>query len=593
MEDNKKTYRGMLSEARGKKKGAIVIGWGRFNPPTVGHEKLIEKVASEASSRGADYRIFPTKSVDAKKNPLSFPQKVKFMRAMFPRHARKISSNKNLNTVIKAAQSLEKEGYSSLVLVAGSDRTREFQTLLNKYNGKDYNFESVEIVSAGERDPDAEGVAGMSASKMRAAASSKDFKSFKTGLPRTFKQAKSMFDTVRKGMNLTEEEELITELTSKQKAALVATGATLAVKALKGRGKKKKVKDDEPDSLDEPKSNPATDGVIEGSRFNRLLRFGLSPEGTADIPITKRAFKDMKKAGPNLILRDKIFKVTDKAFDYLLSDDILYNRFIILLHRKETFGEEAMESLDDEFALELNETMGTSVLPDTHNNPSQLNYVAQFSNPMMAKAFIDAMTNAKLGAVTWVSPDGIEIQFRVYKSSVGQESGGVQVGRQRRPIHTNQMSAGSDVQLVGIVAKFGGKLNKFEGDVREGIDYRPSDELAEGLQKRAEKVNIPYDIIAEVYARGLYDWEESKKTGSSTPNQWAFARVNSFISAGKTITDGDSDLWEEYLDRIPQSDLDIIFEGSMDDDSYAEMEEEFKEEFGSLLDDLFEEEETI
>ncbi len=155
------------------------------------------------------------------------------------------------------------------------------------------------------------------------------------------------------------------------------------------------------------------------------------------------------------------------------------------------------------------------------------------------------------------------------------------------------MSAGSDVQLVGIVAKFGGKLNKFEGDVREGIDYRPSDELAEGLQKRAEKVNIPYDIIAEVYARGLYDWEESKKTGSSTPNQWAFARVNSFISAGKAITDGDSDLWEEYLDRIPQSDLDIMFEGSMDDDSYAEMEEEFKEEFGSLLDDLFEEEETI
>ena len=585
--DNKKTYRGMLSEARGKKKGAIVIGWGRFNPPTVGHEKLIEKVAAEASSRGADYRIFPTKSVDPKKNPLSFPQKVKFMRAMFPRHARKISSNKTLNTVIKAAQSLEKEGYSSLVLVAGSDRTREFQTLLNKYNGKEYKFDKIDIVSAGERDPDAEGVTGMSASKMRAAASSKDFKSFKTGLPRSFRQAKSMCDTVRKGTNLTEEEELITELSKKQKAALVATGATLAIKALKGRGKKKK-EEDKPDvSDDKPtKSERDTDGVIEGSRFNRLLRFGLAPEGTADIPITKRAFKDMKKAGPNLILRDKIFKVTDKTFDYLLNDDILYNRFIILLHRKETFGEEKMDSLDEEFALELNETMGTSVLPDTHNNPSQLNYVAQFSNPMMAKAFIEAMTNAKLGAVTWVSPDGIEIQFRVYKSSVGQESGTVQVGNQRRTIHTNQMSAGSDVQLVGIVAKYGGKLNKFEGDVREGIDRGPSDELAEGLQKRAEKANIPYDIIAEVYARGLCDWEESKKTGRSTPNQWAFARVNSFISAGKTISSGDSDLWEEYLDRIPNSNLDIAFEGSI-------IEEEFIQEFGSLLDDLFEEEEDI
>jgi hypothetical protein len=257
----------------------------------------------------------------------------------------------------------------------------------------------------------------------------------------------------------------------------------------------------------------------------------------------------------------------------------LDDEFILELNEK-------VKSLDDEFALELNETMGTSVLPDTHNNPSQLNYVAQFSNPMMAKAFIEAMTNAKLGAVTWVSPDGIEIQFRVYKSSVGQEAGTVYVGNQRRPIHTNQMSAGSDVQLVGIVAKFGGKLNKFDGDVREGIDYGPSDELAEDLQKKAEKVNIPYDIIAEVYDRGLNDWDQSKRTGNSTPNQWAYARVNSFISAGKTISDGDSDLWEEYLDRIPKSNLDTTFEGSM-------IEEEFIQEFGSLLDDLFEQEENI
>jgi len=558
--DNKKTYRGMLSEARGKKKGAIVIGWGRFNPPTVGHEKLIEKVASEASSRGADYRIFPTKSVDAKKNPLSFPQKVKFMRAMFPRHARKISPDKTLNTVIKAAQSLEKEGYSSLVLVAGSDRTREFQTLLNKYNGKEYKFDKIDIVSAGERDPDAEGVTGMSASKMRAAASSKDFKSFKTGLPRTFRQAKSMFDTVRKGMNITEEEDL-NELTTMQKAALTAAGATLAIKALKGRGKKKKVKDDEPDSLDEPKSNPATDGVIEGSRFNRLLRFGLSPEGTADIPITKRAFKDMKKAGTNLILRDKIFKVTDKAFDYLLNDDILYNRFIILLHRKETFGEETMESLDDEFELELiNETAGTSVLPDTHDRPFHVNYVGTFSNSTMAKSFINDMTSARLGSVIWVSPEGNEIQFRAHKSSVGQEAGASQVGNQQRPVSTNQITASSDVQLVHLVAKYGGKLNKFEGDIREGLDYGPSDELAEGLQKKAEKSNIPYDIIAEVYARGLYDWERSEKTGNSTPNQWAFARVNSFASGGRTITQDDADLWEEYLERIPLSELDSFFE---------------------------------
>jgi nicotinic acid mononucleotide adenylyltransferase len=578
--DNKKTYRGMLSEARrGKKKGAIVIGWGRFNPPTVGHEKLIEKVAAEASSRGADYRIFPTKSVDSKKNPLSFPQKVKFMRAMFPRHARKISSDKTLNTVIKAAQSLEKEGYSSLVLVAGSDRTREFQTLLNKYNGKDYKFESIDIVSAGERDPDAEGVSGMSASKMRAAASSKDFKSFKTGLPRTFRQAKSMFDTVRKGMDLREEqEELITELSKKQKAALAAAGAGLAIKALKGQGKKKKKSVDADTYYDDDKptkSERETDGIIEGSRFNRLLRFGLSPEGTGDIPITKRAFKNMKKAGTNLILRDKIFKVTDKAFDYLLHDDILYNRFIILLHRKETFGEETMKSLDDEFVIELNETAGTSVLPDTHERPLKVNYVGKFSNSTMAKAFINDMTSARLGSVTWVSSEGNEIQFLVHKSSVGQESDTIQVGKQRRPISARQITVSSDVQLIHLVAKYGGKVNKFEGDIREGLDYGPSDELAEGLQKKAEKSNIPYDIIAEVYARGLRDWEQTKKIKNSTPNQWAFARVNSFASGGRTIKENDADLWEEYLERIPLSSLDETFEDNL---TIEKVNEDFEKE---------------
>jgi hypothetical protein len=385
-----------------------------------------------------------------------------------------------------------------------------------------------------------------------------------------------MFDTVRKGMNITEEEELITELSKKQKAALVATGATLAIKALKGRGKKKKKKEeDEPDVSDEPKSNPATDGVIEGSRFNRLLRFGLSPEGTADIPITKRAFKDMKKAGPNLILRDKIFKVTDKTFDYLLNDDILYNRFIILLHRKETFGEETMKSLDDEFAIELNETAGTSVLPDAHEHPFKVNYVGKFSNSTMAKAFINDMTSARLGSVTWVSPEGNEIQFLVHKSSVGQEAGTTQVGNQQRPVATSQITASSDVQLVHLVAKYGGKLSKFEGDIREGLDYGPSDELAEGLQKKAEKSNIPYDIIAEVYARGLYDWEQTKKTGNSTPNQWAFARVNSFASGGRTITEDDSDLWEEYLERIPLSGLDSSFE---ENELIEEVNKDFEKE---------------
>ena len=564
--NNKKTYRNLVSEAR-RKKDTIVVGWGRFNPPTVGHEKLIEKVAAEAQGRGADYRIYPTKTSDAKKNPLSFPQKVKFMRAMFTRHARNISPDKKLNTIIKAAQALDKEGYANLVLVAGSDRLREFKTLLSNYNGKEYNFDKIDVVSAGERDPDAEGVTGMSASKMRAAAASNDFKSFRQGVPRGFRQAKALFDSVRKGMNISEEldeafeEEMIDELTSKQKAKLDAAGADVAVKSLKTRKKHKL----DPDSNKEIEFKTSDYGYVGGPRFNRLLRFGLSPEGTSDIPLTKRAFKDMHKAGSTPIMRSKIFRVTQKTFDYLLEDDILYNRFVILLHRKEIFGEDTMKTFNDLSTDLLHETAGTSVLPDTPEHPEHMNYVATFSTPTMAKSFINLMTNSKLGGVTWVSSDGTEIQFQAYKSSAGHVVRSQLVGRHRAPKNASQLAAGSDIRLVDIIAKFGGSLHKFEGDVREGlVADGPIDELTEGLRKRAERAEVPYDIVAEVYARGLQDWERNSDTGDSTPNQWAFARVNSFLSGGKTITEDDADLWEECLERQPVSEMDDLFDNEFE-----------------------------
>ena len=384
---------------------------------------------------------------------------------------------------------------------------------------------------------------------MRAAAASKDFKSFKKGVPRGFKGAKALFDAVRKGMQLTEETQELEELTKKQKAALTAAGAVVAAKALKSR---KKGKDDpDPEKIEkEPEVKSSEDGYVGGSRFNRLLRFGLSPEGTSDIPLTKRAFKNMEKSGPNPLLRDKIFQVIDKTFDYLLTDDILYNRFVVLLHRKELFGENAMKTFED-LNTELKETAGTSVLPDNHENPSQVNYVAKFSNATMAKEFIRNMAASKMGSVTWISSDGTEIQFIAYKSSVGHE-----VNR------GSQLSAGSDVQLVQIVAKYGGSLNKFEGDVREGIvdSNEIERQLTEGLQKKADKSGIPYDIILEVYARGFKEWKISDISENMTPQQWAFARVNSFCSGGKTITEDDADLWEEYLNCIPLSEMDELFD---------------------------------
>jgi len=183
----------------------ISFVFGRFNPPTIGHEKLFD--AAKKHSRGGNYRVYASRTVDAKKNPLQFKDKVKFIRKMFPKHARSVMADKDVRTVLDVAVKLYDQGFTKVTMVAGSDRVKEFDILLNKYNGKDsrhgfYNFEgAIHVVSAGERDPDAEGASGMSATKMRMTAQQNDLAGFAKGLPAGF-AANDVFNAVRKGMGL-------------------------------------------------------------------------------------------------------------------------------------------------------------------------------------------------------------------------------------------------------------------------------------------------------------------------------------------------------------------------------------------------------
>ena len=186
----------------------VTVAWGRFNPPTIGHEKLLGAVAKTA--RGSAYKIYASQSADPKKNPLQYKDKIKYMRKMFPKHSRNIMIDKKIRTIMELLSSLYSKGFNKVTIVAGSDRVTEYQTLANKYNkvkGRHgfYNFDGgINIVSAGVRDPDAEGASGMSASKMRAAAADNDFQTFNKGLPSGFKEAQKLFNDVRKGMNLKE-----------------------------------------------------------------------------------------------------------------------------------------------------------------------------------------------------------------------------------------------------------------------------------------------------------------------------------------------------------------------------------------------------
>ena len=186
--------------------------FGRMNPPTIGHEKLLDSLARKAGRN--DYFVYLSQVSDAKKNPLDYNSKVKHVRKMFPKHARRVMVDKKVRTAFDAASSIYSKGYHNLVMVVGDDRVREFKTILEKYNGVKgnhgfYNFKSIDVVSAGSRDPDSEGVEGMSASKMRAFASDNDFTSFAQGLPKAMnnRDAKKLFNDVRTGMGLKEEKE--------------------------------------------------------------------------------------------------------------------------------------------------------------------------------------------------------------------------------------------------------------------------------------------------------------------------------------------------------------------------------------------------
>jgi len=190
---------------KGDGQQTLTIAFGRFNPPTVGHEKLLNHIKTTAE--GGDYRIYPSHSQDPKKNPLDSATKVEYMQKMFPDHANNIVHDTKMKTIFDVLKSADQEGYANVNIVVGADRLKEFETLSQKYNGKLYNFDNVNVVSAGERDPDAEDVTGMSASKLRKAAAEGDYETFRSGLPKPLgdKESSQLYATIRSQMNIEED----------------------------------------------------------------------------------------------------------------------------------------------------------------------------------------------------------------------------------------------------------------------------------------------------------------------------------------------------------------------------------------------------
>ena len=520
-----------IMEARGK---VAVFTFGRFNPPTTGHEKLISKVASVAKSNRADYFVYPSHSQNDLKDPLPQSLKIAYMRKMFPKHSRNIMAAKE-RTAIDIAVSLHNKGYTSIIMVVGSDRVPEFKKLLDKYNGVQarhgmYDFEDIQVVSAGERDPDAEGVTGMSASKMRAAASANDFDSFKLGLPKGFKDAEKLFNDVRKYMGVREsfvaheevltEEDVFRDLYIRGEILNIGEEVTDSYSGVSGKVIRRG-------------TNYITFAEEDGTTHKKWL-YELQEMTTGRL-IKHVMAKSVKKKGYEKAVEvlKTVIDRKSKETDGNLKHSIGYyaaavGKTINGIDARElakAFKEKYPKLVEDCWAgfkqVGMKTKNGKEVpncVPEGKEDPDIKDREGSQPKKYYAKdAEGDAMSKSTKQARARHFEKGAkkdDDDDSAYKPAPGDKS-----AKTKPSQYTQKMK------------------KKFPDLYNEDAD--------KSLAKKSEKSGISVGILKQVYKRGVAAWRTGHRPGT-TPEQWGHARVNSFITGGKTRTTADADLWKQH-----------------------------------------------
>jgi phosphopantetheine adenylyltransferase len=471
----------------------LVFSFGRMNPITNGHEKLVKKVQEVARKERADAKIFLSHSQDAKKNPLSYADKIKYAQKAFGKVIQK-SASKQIFQILKEIDA----DYDNIIMVVGADRISEFETIINKYNGKgDYEFKSVKVVSSGDRvDPDSEEAKkltadAMSASVMRKLAAENDFESFKKGAPSKLseKDVKGLFDAVRKGMNLKEGYMLDEALNRKQRLAKSRVFKRLKSRIAIARRRAMKRKA----TLDKIK-------VRAKKQARNLVRARLSKGMGGN-------YQDLSYAS-----REMIDKKLEKKRAFIQK---LAVRMIPKVRQKEAERFRRMnESLDFEFeSMILNEAVEElfEVKQDKDIKDREGSQPAKYYAGDMSKS-----TKEKRAAHFNKGKKKDDNDPSAYEPAPGDAS-----AKTKESEYTKKYKE-----------KYGEEV-----EISESAD--------KSLQKKADKSGISVGILKQVYKRGVAAWRTGHRPGT-TPEQWGHARVNSFIVGGKTRTTADADLWKKH-----------------------------------------------
>ena len=563
-----------LEEAPNK---TVVLGWGRMNPITVGHEKLVDKIKAVARQESATPLIYISHSQDAKKNPLDYDDKIMLAKKAF---GNKLIVKSNSRTIIQIMQELQKK-FSRVVLVVGQDRIKQFDELLNKYNGKDYNFDNISIVSAGDRDPDSEGVDGMSASKMRVAASQGDFKKFKTGLPRRLQSdAQDVYDMVRGGMKIAEMFDLEEALTIQQRRQRGITMRRFKSKIAQGRRRMAK----KAASMDKLKIRARKAAIqiirkkVAGKKGEKYATLSPSEKMLIDKRVaTKKSAVDRiaKKLLPQVRKADlaKLSKkTTNEEFE-----SFLFNEEFTKIFEEPTVGQDkdiADRKGTQPAVYHKGLAKSTKVKRDAHfkkgakmddDNPD-----AYEPAPGDAEANTKTSTHTKRYHQMFTKEGGIKLDrrfraFRTRKEEVELDEIAINTDAEKRLKRQHKDERGNlskehEREMDGLLTRELRKkitsINKeeFESDkdliafieetTNDIFDQVMLDEEKgnEGLKKKAEKSGMPLGILKKVYDRGIAAWKTGHRPGT-TPQQWGFARVNSFITKSSgTWGKADADL---------------------------------------------------
>ena len=508
-----------INEARGD--NTAVFTFGRFNPPTTGHGKLLDALAKQAKKNGAPYYVFASHSENAKKDPLPYVKKVAYMKKMFPKHARSIFVDK-ARQVFEVAVSLYNKGHKSVVMVVGSDRVSEFDGLLKKYNkmeGKHgyYEFENIQVISAGERDPDSEGVSGMSASKMRAAATSDDYDSFKNGVPKGFGQGMSLFKDVRKFMGVREsfvsrtesftEEDVARDMYIRGEILNIGDVVTESYSGVSGkiirRGTNYLVFSEE-DGTTHKKWLYELDEMSTGELIRQVISKTTKKKGYEKAAEVLKTVIDRKKK-ENDLSHDILYYATKIAKTFSGIDGRTLARTYSRLYE----GVKQDKDIKDRKGTEPAKYYAKDADGDEMSVSTKKKRAAHFAKSKDGPAPGDKDADTKPSKHT-----------KKFKQMFGEDD----------PCWDTHKQVGTKTKNGKTVPNC---VPKEEFQL---------DEKIEGLVTKAEKSGMPYGILKKVYDRGMVAWKTGHRPGT-TPQQWAFARVNSFVTKSSgTWGKADADL---------------------------------------------------